>query len=84
MYKLFVRQSLEFAVPLWSSVLSQQNKTKIERIQAQVTDLILGPNQLSYTERLRELQLCEELLYEDDKGRQIQISFPSKENENQK
>ena len=59
MYKLFVRQALEFAAPLWSGALTQQNKNKIERIQAQVTDLILGPNQLSYTERLRELHLCD-------------------------
>ena len=59
MYKLFVRQALEFAAPLWSSNLTQQNKNKIERIQAQVSDLILGPNQLSYIERLRELNLCE-------------------------
>ena len=59
MYKLFVRQSLEFAAPLCSSALTQNNKQKIERIQAQVTDLILGPNQLSYRERLRELDLVD-------------------------
>ena len=59
MYKLFVHQSLEFAAPLWSTGLTQHNKNKIERIQAQVTDLIIGPNQLSYPERLRELDLCD-------------------------
>ena len=59
MYKLFVRQSLEFAAPLWANALTQNNKHKIERIQAQVTDLILGPNQLSYSERLRELDLSD-------------------------
>ena len=59
MYKLFVRQSLEFASPLWSNALTQQNINKIERIQAQVTDLILGPNKFSYMERLRELDLSD-------------------------
>ena len=38
MYKLFVRQSLEFAAQLWANALTQNNKHKIERIQAQVTD----------------------------------------------
>ena len=56
---LFVRQSLEFASPLWSNALTQQNINKIERIQAQVTDLILGPNKFSYMERLRELDLSD-------------------------
>ena len=68
MYKLFVRQSLEFAAPLWSNALTQNNKHKLERIQAQVTDLILGPNQLTYNERLRELDLS------DLEGRRLKLT----------
>ena len=57
LYKLFVRQGLEFAAPLWTFGLTQRNKSAIERIQANVTNLILGQNTKSYNERLRELQL---------------------------
>ena len=57
LYKLFVRQGLEFAAPLWTFGLTQRNKADIERIQSNVTNLILGRNSLTYSERLRELQL---------------------------
>ena len=49
----------EFAVPLWTGALTMANKHKIERIQANATDLILGPNKLAYPERLRELQMSD-------------------------
>ena len=57
MYKLFVRQALEYAAPLWAGALTKQNIAMIERTQAQCTDLIIGPNQLSYSQRLQKLDL---------------------------
>ena len=57
LYKLFVRQGLEFAAPLWTFGLTQKNKADIERVQRNITNLILGKNSLSYEERLRDLQL---------------------------
>ena len=57
LYKLFIRSSLEFAAPLWTFGLSKKNVEQLEKIQAQITDLILGHNKLSYFERLRELNL---------------------------
>ena len=57
MYKLFVRQALEYAAPLWAGALTKQNIAMIERTQAQCTDLIMGPNQLSYSQRLQTLDL---------------------------
>ena len=57
MYKLFVRQALEYAAPLWAGALTKQNVAMIERIQFQCTNLIMGPNQLSYSQRLQTLDL---------------------------
>ena len=57
LYKLMIRQGLEFAAPLWTFGLSQKNKSDLERIQSKVTNLIIGENQLSYPERLNELNL---------------------------
>ena len=57
LYKLFIRQGLEFAAPLWTFALSKRNKEQLEKIQSQITNLILGHNNLSYFERLRELKL---------------------------
>ena len=56
-YKLFIRSSLEFAAPLWTFGLSKKNIDQLEKIQSQITDLILGYNKLSYLERLRDLNL---------------------------
>ena len=58
-YKLFVRQSLELAAPLWTSSLTKKNINSIERIQHYATDLILGRRQqrIPYEDRLRELNL---------------------------
>ena len=42
-YKIFVRQSLETAAPLWSSALTTKNCQQLERVQSLATALILGP-----------------------------------------
>ena len=56
-YSLFVRQALEFAAPVWTSSLSKQNIKNLEKLQAFATDIILGPNSMSYEQRMRELSL---------------------------
>ena len=56
-YNLFVRQPLELACPLWTSGLTKSNINKIEKIQRRVTDIIIGENQLSYSQRMTELSM---------------------------
>ena len=57
LYKLFIRSGIEFASPLWSNALTKSNLNKIERVQARITDLIIGPNDLSYSDRLKKLSI---------------------------
>ena len=57
MYNLFVRPSLEYAAPLWTSSLSKTDIYRIEKIQRRATDLIIGRNNLSYLDRMTELQM---------------------------
>ena len=57
LYNLFIRPGLEFAAPLWSCALTKKNRDQIEKNQRQITDIILGKNQLSYSERLRDLNI---------------------------
>ena len=57
LYKLFVRSGIEFASPLWSNALTKSNLNQLERIQARITDLIIGPNDLSYNDRLQRLNI---------------------------
>ena len=57
LYILFVRSGIEFASPLWSNGLTKSNLNKLERIQARITDLIIGPNDLSYIDRLKKLRI---------------------------
>ena len=57
-YKLFIRQGLEFAAPLWTSSLSKKNIKDLEKLQARATDIICGyENRLSYEQRLGVLSL---------------------------
>ena len=57
-YKLFVRQALEIAAPVWNSSLSKSNIRQLEKIQCLATNIIIGNSRrLSYEERLRELAL---------------------------
>ena len=56
-YKLFVRQGLLLASPLWSSALSRMNQNQLERIQRQATRVIIGPLPLDYDQRMALLSL---------------------------
>ena len=57
LYKLFIRLTLEFAAPLWSGALTLKNKQKLNRIQSNVTNLIIGPNNFNSEERDSLLRL---------------------------
>ena len=52
-----MRSGLEFSSPLWSNALTKQKLNRLERVQAQMTNLILGPNELNYMNRLAKLSL---------------------------
>ena len=58
-YKLFVRQGLELAVPLWAPALSEGNSYLIERVQSKVSKVIIGPGPHSqdYKQRISTLSL---------------------------
>ena len=56
-YILFIRQALEFAAPLWTSSLSKMNIQNLEKLQSYATNLILGPNKMSYEQRMDRLDL---------------------------
>ena len=51
------RSGIEFASPLWSNALTKSNLNQLELIQARITDLIIGPNDLSYNDRLQRLNI---------------------------
>ena len=61
-YKLFIRQSLELAAPLWTSSLSKTNIDQLEKIQKYATSIITGAQSyqnayIPYEDRLRDLML---------------------------
>ena len=61
-YKLFIRQSLELAAPLWTSSLSKSNIDQLEKIQKYATSIITGGQThqnvyIPYEDRLRDLSL---------------------------
>ena len=57
MYCLFVRQALEFAVPVWAPSLTQHNSQRLERLQGRAVNLICPTNTLSLSEKLSRLSL---------------------------
>ena len=56
-YKLFVRQTLEFCAPLWSGAIKKSDRNALERVQRVATLIIANDVTLSYTERLGQLML---------------------------
>ena len=56
LYKCLVRPHLEFASCVWSPK-HKYNKDSIERVQRRATKLVPGLSHLSYTERLKQLNL---------------------------
>ena len=56
-YKGYVRPCLEYAAPLWSAGLTQQQVNHLEKIQKRVCRCILSVDYTSYTEALEILNL---------------------------
>ena len=58
-YKLFVRQGVEIAAPVWAGALTGGNRTQLEHVQMQATAVICGQAPLNYTQRLDKLSLLD-------------------------
>ena len=52
-YNKQVRSILEFAVPVWHSSITQEERLDIERIQKSACNIILGDHYQSYTSALK-------------------------------
>ena len=56
-YMKQIRSILEFAVPVWHSSLTGEDRADIERVQKCALQIILGSDYLSYTSALKDLGL---------------------------
>ena len=54
-FKLFIRQGLEIAAPLWTSALNKGQIAQLESVQCKVTSIILGPFPPPRSQNRREL-----------------------------
>ena len=60
-YNKQVRSILEFAVPVWHSSITQEERLDIERIQKSACNIILGDQYQSYTSALKSM--CMDTLF---------------------
>ena len=56
-YTKQIRSILEFAVPVWHSSLTGEDRLNIERIQKSALHIILGDDYLSYNSALKVMKL---------------------------
>ena len=56
-YKGYVRPILEYAVPVWSSGLTQQQNDALEQLQKRACKIIMGTTFQNYKQSLNELEL---------------------------
>ena len=56
LYQWYIRTGLEYAAPVWHAGLTEQQKTRLERVQKRCFRIILGDNYGSYREALVRLQ----------------------------
>ena len=71
LYKSLIRPHLEYATVIWSPQ-SKRMKDAIEQVQRRATRLVVGMDKLSYSQRLRKLELPT-LEFRRQRADQIQI-----------
>ena len=74
-YQKEIRSILEFAVPVWSGALTEQDSVRIENIQKKVFKLILQNRYISYENACNTFK-CDTLR---DRRRKLCIKFSRKE-----